>query len=206
MKKETKISESKCCCKNAKNCINMHIIFLVIIIGVIIGLYYKYGNVAVVNGKGISRITYIKKLEKNDSKQLLEQMITENLIWGEANKKGIKIDKSVIDEEIKKIEEQIISQGQTLELALSSRGMSRKDLEDQISLQKIVERLSATETQITQAQIDEFLKTNKDQLPAKSTKDELQKIAKDELERQASEDAITAWLEKIKKEAKIIYK
>jgi parvulin-like peptidyl-prolyl isomerase len=206
MKNEVKKTETKCCCKNPKNCKNMHMFFLVLILGVSLGVFYKYGIVATVNGKAISRIAYIKKLEKNDAKQLLDQMITENLILGEANKKGVKIEKNVIDEEIKKIDEQIKAQGQTLEAALSSRGMTKADLEDQINMQKVVEKLSAPTTEITQAQIDEFLKANKAQLPAKSTKEELQTIAKDELARQASDSAVTAWLEGLRKDAKIIYR
>jgi len=206
MKKEIKKEETKCCCKNSKTCKNIHMFLLVLILGVSIGVCYKYGTVATVNGKAISRIAYLKKLEKNDARQLLDQMITESLIKGEATKKAITIEKSVIDEEIKKIEEQIKAQGETLDAALSSRGMTKADLEGQINMQKIVEKLSAPTTEITQAQIDEFLKANKAQLPAKATKEELQKIAKDELIRQASDSAISTWLEGLKKDAKIIYR
>lgn len=206
MKNEIKKTETKCCCKNPKNCKNMHMFFLVLILGVSLGVFYKYGTVATVNGKAISRLAYIKKLEKSDAKQLLEQMITEKLIQNEADKKGVKIEKSVIDEEIKKIDEQLKAQGQTLEIALESRGMTRADLEGQIGIQKIIEKLAAPSTEITQAQIDEFLKTNKAQLPAKATKDELQKLAKDELTSQASQEAISTWLESLRKDAKVIYR
>ena len=206
MKKVIKKEETKCCCTNTKSCKNMHTLFLVLILGVSIGVFYKYGIVATVNGKTISRLAYIKKLEKSDAKQLLEQMITETLIQSEADKKGIKIDKNAIDEEIKKIDDQIKEQRQTLDLALESRGMTRADLEGQINIQKIVEKLATSSAEITQAQIDEFLKTNKDMLPAKATKAELQELAKEQLIKQASDSAISAWLESIRKDAKIIYR
>lgn len=206
MKKEIKKEKTKCCCCDSRKIRNMHIIALVLILGVIIGVCFRYGSVATVNGKRISRMAYYLKLEKNDAKQLLDQMITESLIKEEAAKKGIKIEQSVIDEEIKKIDEQVTAQGQKLETLLQAQGMTKANLEDQISMQKMVEKLSMPATEITQAQIDEFLKTNKAQLPAKATKDELQKLAKDELTKQASDSAISAWLDGLKNEAKIIYK
>lgn len=205
MKKETKKQEVVCCCNKIKNK-KMYFIFFAVLIGLIIGLYYKYGNIATVNGKGISRISYYKSLEKNDARQLLDQMITEVLIKQEAAKKGLKIEQNVIDEEISKIEEQVVAQGQTLDTLLNLQGMTKKDLEDRISLQKLVEKLSMPITEITQAQIDEFLKTNKSELPTKATKDELQKLAKNELTQQASESAITTWLDGLKNGATIIYK
>jgi len=79
-------------------------------------------------------------------------------------------------------------------------------LEGQINIQKIVEKLATSSAEITQAQIDEFLKTNKDMLPAKATKAELQELAKEQLIKQASDSAISAWLESIRKDAKIIYR
>lgn len=206
IKKETKKEEVKCCCKNSKNVCKIHLIALVLILGVAMGLYFRFWNIVTVNGKGISRAEYYKKLAKSDAKQLLDQMITEMLIKEEALKKNIKIEQSEIDEEIKKIDEQIKGQGQTLELALTAQGMTKAELENQISLQKMVDKLSNPNTEITQVQIDEFLKTNKAQLPAKATKDELQKLAKDELTSQASQSAIGTWLEGLKNGANIIYK
>jgi foldase protein PrsA len=205
-KKETKREEVTCCCKNPANVRNIHIAILLLIVGVAIGFYYKYGNVATVNGKGISRIEYYKKLEKNDAKQLLGQMITEALIENEANKKGVKIEKNLIDDEIKKIDEQVVAQGQTLDALLEMQGMTRADLEGQIKMQKIVEKLAISDKEITQEEIDEFIKTNKDQLPEKATKIELNEIAKEELERQLNETVVGEWLEGLKNEAKIIYK
>lgn len=186
--------------------VSAHLILLILILAGGFYLYNRYWNVAIVNGKGISRIEYIKSIEKQGGKQVLAQMVQESLILGEASKKGLKIEQGVIDSGIATIEGQLKAQGQTLEAALIAEGMKKSDLEKQIKLQKIVEELSASKTEITQAQIDEFLKTNKAQLPTGKTKEELQTLAKDELTNQAKSDAITAWLENLKKEAKVVYR
>lgn len=168
--------------------------------------YYKYGVVAVVNGRQISRIEYIKIMESQVGKQTLDRMITETLIMNEASKKGVKIDKAIIDTEIAKIEEQLKTQGQTLDSALAAEGMARTDLEKQIRLQKLAEELSAPKTEITEVEINDFLDKNKDQLPKGSSKEELQTLAKTQLASQAQNEAISTWLADLKKNAKIIYR
>jgi hypothetical protein len=168
--------------------------------------YYKYGVVAIVNGRPISRIEYIKIMESQVGKQTLDRMVTETLIMNEASKKGVKVDKAIIDTEIAKIEEQLKTQGQTLDSALAAEGMARTDLEKQIRLQKLAEELSAPKTEITEAEIGDFLSQNKDQLPKDASKDELQTLAKTQLASQAQNEAISTWLADLKKNAKIIYR
>lgn len=168
--------------------------------------YNRYGVVAKVNGRNISRIDYIKAMEKQVGKQTLDQMIVESLVEQEALKKGVKIEKSEIDSDIKKIEEQIKSQGQTLESALASEGMNLKDLEKQIKIEKMVEKLSDPKTEITEAQIKDFLTKNKAQLPKGATQTELNDLAKKQLESQIKSEAASNWFSNLKKEAKIIYR
>lgn len=167
--------------------------------------YTRYWNIAVVNGKGIPRLDYIQNMERQGGKQTLDMMVEEALILSEGINKDVKIEQGVIDGEIAKIEAQVKASGQTLEEALTAAGMGRSDLEKQIRMKKIVEALSAPKTEINQAEIDAFLKTNKDQLPTGKTKEELQTLAKNELTSQANQASASAWLENLKQSAKIIY-
>ncbi len=175
---------------------------LAILIGIL--AYYRYGVAAVVNGKMISRWSFIKNMEKQSGEQILEQMITESLILSEGAKNKIFIGKDIIDAEIKVISDNIASQGSTLEEVLTLRGMSKSELEKQIKLQKILDKLAVTDIQISDEQINEYLKTNKDLLPKGSTQEELKKMAKEDLTAQASNEAINSWLEKIRSEAKVV--
>lgn len=168
--------------------------------------YLKYWNVATVNGKPIARIDFIKTLEKAGGKQTLDQMVQTSLILEEGKKNNIKMEKSEIDAEITKIEDRLKVQGQTLDAALVSSGMTRTDLEKQILMQKIETALSKPKVEISQAQIDEFIKTYKTQLPPKATKVELETIAKDELTAQAVKLAAETWVSELTKNAKVILK
>lgn len=181
------------------------VILLLVLVAAAYG-YYRYGSIATVNGKPISRIDYIKTLEKQGGKQVVDQMIQETLILDEAKKKGVTIDQNIINEEIGKIETQLKDQGQTLDEALLKEGMTRADLEKQIRLQKLVQQLADSKKEITQAEIDSFLTQNKDQLPKEATKQELDDLAKKQIASQAANQNVTSWLENLKKEATIVYK
>jgi len=168
--------------------------------------YAKYWNVATVNGKPISRIDYIKTMEKAGGKQTLDQMVQDSLVLSEGQKSGIKMSKEEVNAEVAKVEERIKAQGQTLDSALAMSNMTRQDLEKQILMQKIESTLAVSKAEITQAQIDEFLKTYKSQLPTNMNKTQLQDLAKEELTTQASKSAAADWLTNLTKNAKIIYK
>lgn len=179
---------------------------LIILLALVVFLlaYYRYGVAATVNGRPISRLSYWSLLEKLDKKQTLQQLANEKLIMQEAARKNIRIDQTVIDAEIATIEAKIKEQGQTLESALTAEGITRKDLEQKIILQKTVEKLVGTEFEITQTQIDEYIAKNKASLPASLGKDELQKYVKDILLSQTESEAIEKWFTDLKNNAKII--
>jgi len=181
-------------------------IAVIVLLGLIAGAYYQFGNVAYVNGRAISRLEYIKTMEKQSGEAVLDQMVTEALILAEAEKQNVVIEQSVIDEEVKAIEEQLKSQGQTLEAVLEMEKMTRADLDKQITLQKLVDKLSGGEVEVSDEQVAAFLEENKELLPKEATKDELDELAREQIASQGRSQAINNWLEKIKTEATIIYK
>jgi len=185
---------------------SIHLAFLVLVLAALGYGYYRYWNVAVVNGKPISRIAYIKNMEKQGGKTVLDRMVQETMIRDEAQKKGIKIEQGVIDGEIKKIESQVTTMGMTLDEALKSEGLTKAELEDQIRMQKMVEVMAGASTEITQAQIDKYIVDNKTQFPTGTTKEQMQTTAREELTSQAANAAINKWLENLNTSAKIIYK
>ena len=101
---------------------------------ILTALYFFRGLLiaATVNGQPISRFSVISALEKQSGKQTLESIIVKTLILQEAKKQNIAISKSDLDQEIKKIEAEVSSQGQNLDQLLLAQGMSRKDLTEQI--------------------------------------------------------------------------
>jgi len=202
MKKEIAVKKIN---KNKKMIIIHGSILAIVLAFGIVG-YIRFWNVATVNGKGISRVSYIKTLEQQGGSQILSSMIDENLILNEGIKNNVNVDQKTIDEEIAKIEEQLKAQNQTLDAALLSSGMTKADLDKQIKIKKIEAALSTTKVEITQAQIDEFLKTNKALLPTDKTKTELETLAKEQITLEVNQTAATTWLANLKQNAKIVYK
>jgi foldase protein PrsA len=184
----------------------IHLIVFLVLLAFMAGCYIKLGVVATVNGKPIYRWSYISKLQKSDSKSVLNQMIQEKLINDEAKKNNVVIDQKEIDDALAQIKEQVEAQGITLEEAMKSEGITEKDLINQIRTQKIAEKLAVSDAEITQEQIDAFLKENKSSLPTGKTKAELQTLAKEELEAEAKNTALSTWYSNLAKSAKIIYR
>ena len=184
--------------------VNFTPFIVVLALAVLAFLYYRFGVVATVNGKPISRFTYLQNLVKTDQKQTLKQMANEALIFQEAKKQGVEVEKSLIDTEIASIEAKIVEQGQTLEAALSAEGMTRADLENQIKIQKIAEILAKPSLEITQAQIDDYLAKNKSYLPTTYTKEQLQELAKTQLTTEIKNTAINTWFSELQKNSQIV--
>ncbi|MFA5827732.1 MAG: SurA N-terminal domain-containing protein [Candidatus Shapirobacteria bacterium] len=192
--------------KNINKAVSVYLALLVLVLAALGYGYYRYWNVAIVNGQPISRIAYIQTMEKQGGKAVLDRMVQETLVRSEAKKKGVQIQQQAIDEEIKKIETQITAMGQTMDEALKAEGITRAQLEDQIRMQKMVEVMANANAEVTQAQIDDFIEKNKDQFPKGTTKEEMQSTAKEELTSQAGNEAISKWLAELNKNAKITYK
>lgn len=201
----TPVCDDSCCCKKPSKILLCHLVGLVILAALAGVCFYKFGIVATVNGKPIYRLAYIKALQKADS-SVLDQMIQTSLIEGEALNKKVVVAKDEIDQAIKTIEDQVKTQGSTLEEALKSENMTKEQLESQIRIQKIAEKLASPSADPTQAEIDSWLKTNKDYLPKTSTKEELQNLAKEQLKSQAQNTALNNWFTELKKSAKIVYR
>jgi len=183
----------------------IYLLALLVLLVLIGGCFYKFGIVATVNGKPIYRLAYLQKLQKSDT-TVLNSMVQDALINSEAKNKGIVIDQKEIDDSLATIETQIKAQGMTFEEALKSENLTKEELESQIRTQKIAEKLVSPSADPTQAEIDAYLKENKDYLPTGKTADELQTLAKQQIKSQAENTAINTWFNNLKAAAKIIYR
>jgi ribosome-interacting GTPase 1 len=184
----------------------IHLIGFLVLLAFTAGCFYKFGIVATVNGKPIYRHSYIAQLQKQDKQTVLSQMVQDALIAGEAKNKGIVIGQEEIDKGLAAIEDQVKAQGTTLDEAMKAQGVTKEEVMSQIRTQKIAEALASPSAEITKEQIDAFLKENKAYLPTGKTDNELQMLAKEQLETQAKNTALSTWFSNLKSSAKIIYK
>ncbi len=171
-----------------------------LVLAVAVAALYHFRGVfvaATVNGKQISRVELIKELEKEGGSQALDALVTKRLILDEAKKQNVKAEKADIDKQIATIEEQLKAQNQTLDSALALRGMTRKDLEDQLEVQVLIQKLLEKEIAVTDKEIDDYIKQNK----STDSKD----AVKEMLIQQKLSEKFQAWITDLKTKAKINY-
>jgi hypothetical protein len=89
-------------------------------------------------------------------------------------------------------------------MALVAQGMTRDDLKKQMVTQKKIEKLIADKISITDAEIAQFIKDNKIEIPAGQEAAYIEQI-KTQLKNQKMSAEFKALVENLKKEAKIMY-
>jgi len=139
---------------------------VVFVLLLFLGLVYfsrRFLIAANVNGKSISRLSVLKKLEKQGGKKILETMITQVLIQQEAEKRKIIVSQKDTDTEMKKIEANVSSQGSTLDQALQTQGMTKNDLIEEIKVQLMLQKMAGNDIKISDKEIDDFISANKNQ-------------------------------------------
>lgn len=141
------------------------IIGCVVVLLTIIFAFRSLFIVAIVNGSPISRFSVINELETKSGKAALENLVLEKIVNMEANKKGINISDEEINKEITSVEEEAKAQGRTLEQVLASWNMTAEVFRSQIVLQKKVEGLLGDKLNVTETEIETYIKDNNVQIP-----------------------------------------
>lgn len=183
-------------------------VFVPIIIIVIFGILFYFKGLliaAIVNGQPISRIALIQELERKDGKQALSSLVTEILISQEAQKKHIDVSQKELDEEVKKVEDNFKKQGQSLDQYLDIKGLTRKDLINQIRIQKLVEKMLARDIKVTDKEVSDYIEKNKDSVPKDMKPEDVKTSARQQLEQQKLASKAQPWLQNLQKNAKIKY-
>lgn len=175
------------------------------------GLIYFGGRLlfaAKVNGQLISRVAVVKELEKQGGKKTLDVFILKTLINQEAKKRKISIDKKEIDDEIAKIEKNIASQGVgTLESLLAQQGMTKENLIDEITLQKMVSKMVDGDVKVTDKEVEDYLVARQEAVASSQTPAELpsKEEVREQLKQQKLQEKIQAFVADLKAKAKITY-
>jgi len=126
------------------------------------------------------------------------------LLMQEAQKKNITVTQADVNAELKKIEETLSKQGIKLETALTSQNMTRAGLERNVKLQLFAKKLVEKDIKITQKQIDDYIKQNKESFPATMKPAEVTAQVKQFLIEQETGKKIQEVLAGVRKDAKIM--
>lgn len=184
-----------------------YIVIIIVIVLVAVALYFMKGMViaATVNGSPISRLSVIRESEKQAGKGALDFLVVKKLIGEEVKAKNI----AVSDDEIKgkrgEIEANVSAQGQTLAAFLETQGLTETELDEQIVLQRQVEKLVADKVAVSDADIDAYIAENKITFPAGSDANAEKQKIKDFLMGQKQNEEIQAYVESLREKATINY-
>jgi len=161
--------------------------------------------VATVNGNPVSRLSVVKELESKAGKNILDTMITKKLINEEMRKSGIVIKSEDIDVEMKKIEDQVATQGGTLEEALVAQGMTAVELREQIIINKQLEQVLADKVVVSDDEVNQYLATKKTVAPKGANSEDMKNQVREQLKGQKFNTEAEKWVSDIKAKANIIY-
>lgn len=180
------------------------IIILLLVLAIVVGLAWRnkqYIVSAVVNGKPITRWELTNVLVQRYGEQTLDNLITKNLVETEISKQNIEVSQAQVDEKVSEIEKTVPT-GMTLDQALKLQGTTLGEFRDQIKLQLAVSQLLEKQIQISDADIDAYLKENEQFLTA-TTAAAKREEAREALKNQRLSEEIEKWVNDLRSKAKI---
>ncbi|KKU16202.1 MAG: PpiC-type peptidyl-prolyl cis-trans isomerase [Candidatus Woesebacteria bacterium GW2011_GWC2_45_9] len=178
---------------------------IIILIAILLALTKSLFVAALVNGWPVSRIAVIKALEKQGGSDVLNTLVERSLIFQEAGRLGVKISDDVINTQITSIEEILKGQSLTLEEALAARGQTKKDLIDQIRIQKTVEVILSQKINISEEDTAKYFEENKALLDEGAVLEDVKEDIRGQLFQQKLNDEYRKWVEELKAKSKILY-
>ncbi|OGM15129.1 hypothetical protein A2V56_00545 [Candidatus Woesebacteria bacterium RBG_19FT_COMBO_42_9] len=160
---------------------------------------------ALVNGMPISRLTVVKELEKQGGSQTLDNLVVKSLIFQEAKKKGVEVSQSEIDSELSRLEQIVSEQGMTLDEALSLQNQSKKDLLEQIKIQKTVEKILSDKIVVSDEEVKDYFEKNGDLYEDGTKLEDVADDIKNQLAQTKLSSAYQSWITELKAGASINY-
>ncbi len=187
---------------------NKRTLLLLGTLAVVLGLLYYFKDlfvVATVNGKPITRFEIVNELEKKNGKDVVDNLVTKNLIMQEAAKKNVTVSQDDVNNELAKIEEDLKAQNQTLDQVLQMQGLSKADVEENLRIKLYIERLLADEVQVSDDDAKKYFDENKTMYGKDAKFDDVKDQVKDQLKQQKLQEKFQTWLNDLKANAKINY-
>ena len=175
---------------------------------ILIALLYYFKGIfitAFVNGRPITRLSVIQELESQGGKQALEALITETLIQQQAQKTGVTISEQELDDEFAALEANLQEQGQNLEQLLTLQGLKKSDIEKQIRIQKLLEKMLSDKLTVTEEEIEEFITENATFLPEDLEIDKQDDYVRNQIKQQKLTGEIQTFLAELREKASVNY-
>lgn len=179
-------------------------IVLILIVLLVAAAGYKYRYLltpATVNGEPIYVWTYLSKLHKQYGADQLNSMTTEMMITQAVQKANVTVADSDVDKEIAGVEQEASSSG-GLKAVLDAQRLTMDEFRGRVKLQLAVKKILADKIKVSDQEVDDAFKKNKDFYKGTSEADAKVTIKK-QLEDQKFQQEVQTWLTSVKSAAKI---
>ncbi|HSW89311.1 MAG TPA: SurA N-terminal domain-containing protein [Patescibacteria group bacterium] len=179
----------------------------VLIAGIIVILAlaaYKFQYLLIparVNGKPIFVWEYLHDLNQFYGADVINSLTTQELVKQEIAKQHITVAPADIQAEVDKADKQASASG-GLKAVLAAQRITENDFRDQISLQLAVKQILKDKIAVTDTEVEDAYKKNKDFFKTVPQAQAMQTI-KDQLQSQKFQSAVQTWITELKKNAKI---
>lgn len=138
---------------------------VLLILGILLVKNKNLFVVASVNGSPVWRWTLEQKLVSRYADQTIDEITSEVLIAQAAKSKGVTATTAEVSQKIADIEKSLNGKV-TLKDALSQQGMTLEDLQNQIKLQILMEKMTEGQVVVSDQEISDYLENNKSLLVA----------------------------------------
>jgi hypothetical protein len=183
------------------------IIWPIIILVVALALWFLRDQVivAMVNNKPITRFQVISELEKQGASQVLDSIVTMELVNQAIKEANVEVDDQEIADQMAEIEASLASQDQNLDDILALQNLTREDVEKDIRLNLQVDKILADKIQVTEEEVMEYFETNKEFLGEDANYEEMKEDIEAQVIQEKRSAAQQEWLETLRSEANIRY-
>lgn len=179
---------------------------IIIAIIILAAVAYKYKNlfiVATVDGKPITRLQLEQELNSKYGSQVLDNLLSEQIILDEGQKRGIAIDNAAVNTKIQDIQKQL--QGKmSLNDALKAQGLTQESFRQQLKIQLTIDKMFDKEASVSEKEIDDFIAQNKDNMPSASDPAKLRRDVSINLRQQKIGNLFDKWFSAAKAKAKVV--
>lgn len=157
--------------------------------------------VATVNGEEIHRSEYDRAVAQESGQDVLENLILERLIAGEARKRNVSTDGDEVTQQIADLKQQFGSD-QAFQSALQQQGLTEAALTRQFEISTLLRKMVADQVQVTDQEVDSQFQANAQQFQGQPEADAKQQI-RDNLQEQKANSAARSLLGQLRGEADI---
>lgn len=157
--------------------------------------------IATVNGAKIHRDQYDKMVAAQGGDRLVEQLVNERLIDGEASKRGVTVDDADVTR-LLEAERLRFGGAERFNAALAQAGLTEDELRVRLRRTELMRKLVADQTQVTDQEISARYEETKDQFGGQ-TLDQAREEIREAIRQEKADEAVPAMLQKLKESATI---